>query len=66
MGILLANDRRRVPGEKSTPRNAASGKPGGDLAFDGWLTHHLSQLYGPVVDEPIPAELLRRLEERFK
>jgi hypothetical protein len=34
--------------------------------FDQWLTHHLGQLYDPVVQEPIPAELLRLLELRLK
>ena len=66
MGILLANDRRRVPGEKSAPSIHSQGKPQGDLAFDRWLTHHLSQLYGPVVNEPIPADFLHLLEERLK
>ena len=41
------------------------GKPNADPAFDGWLTHHLGQLYDPVIQEPIPAELLRLLKERL-
>ena len=44
----------------------ANGKPKGNPAFDGWLSHCLGRLYGPVIDEPIPADLLRRLEECFK
>ncbi|HEX4506221.1 MAG TPA: hypothetical protein VH722_10865 [Alphaproteobacteria bacterium] len=42
------------------------GKPKSDPVFDGWLNHHLSRLYGPIADEPIPNELLRLLEERLK
>jgi hypothetical protein len=34
--------------------------------FDQWLTHHLERLYDPIVQEPIPAELLRLLELRLK
>jgi len=41
-------------------------KPQSDAVFDGWLTHHLSRLYDPVVREPIPADLLKLLEERLK
>jgi hypothetical protein len=33
--------------------------------FDGWLNHHLSRLYGPVLEEPIPKDLLRLLEDRL-
>jgi hypothetical protein len=42
------------------------GKPQTDAVFDGWLTHHLSQLYDPVIREPIPMDLLKLLEERLK
>jgi hypothetical protein len=42
------------------------GKPKGNPAFDGWLAHHLGRLYGPVIHEPIPPDLLRLLEERLK
>lgn len=41
------------------------GKPKSDSVFDGWLTHHLSRLYGPVIQEPIPADLLKLLKERL-
>jgi hypothetical protein len=66
MGILLAH-REREGSAGESPTNADThGKPKGDLAFDNWLTHHLSQLYGPVANEPLPADLLRLLEERLK
>jgi hypothetical protein len=44
-----------------TPESATS-----DATFDQWLTHHLRQLYDPVVGETIPADLLRLLERRLK
>jgi hypothetical protein len=66
MGIVLASNAHDGPARTLSPHVYSRGKPDEDPAFDGWLTHHLSQLYGPVVDEPIPAELLRRLEERLK
>jgi hypothetical protein len=65
MGILIASNERDET-QRSTAYVDSRGKPKDDPVFDGWLTHHLSQLYGPVVNEPIPAELLRRLEERLK
>ena len=41
------------------------GKPKADPVFDGWLNHHLARLYGPVLTEPLPKDLLRLLEERL-
>ena len=66
MGIVLANDRSKGRGDRRKSDMTTQGKPKSDAVFDGWLTHHLSQLYGPVVHEPIPAELLKLLEERLK
>jgi hypothetical protein len=37
-----------------------------DANFGQWLTHHLSRLYDPVVNEPLPADLIRALESRLK
>jgi hypothetical protein len=65
MGILLAIDGREGRGGKQTANTTARGKPKSDAMFDGWLTHHLSRLYDPVIDEPIPADLLKLLEERL-
>lgn len=64
MGILSANGVREDTNCDATEN--FDGKPNTDPVFDGWLKHHLSQLYDPVINEPIPAELLRLLEERLK
>ena len=37
-----------------------------DANFGQWLTHHLSRLYDPVVNEPLPADLIRALESKLK
>jgi hypothetical protein len=42
------------------------GAPTGDPAFDRWLNHHLSQLYDPVVQEQLPTDLMRLLQERLR
>jgi hypothetical protein len=61
---MQANDGSRSPEDKLT-MDLARGKPKADQAFDGWLTHHLDRLYGPVIHESIPADLLKLLEERL-
>ncbi len=66
MGILLANDDHDGPAGESAANCNSLGKPKSDPVFDGWLKHHLSQLYDPIIHEPIPADLLRLLEERLK
>jgi hypothetical protein len=66
MGILLGNAEYDGPAGESAARTDTRGKPTADPLFDGWLTHHLSRLYDPVVNEPIPPDLLRLLEERLK
>ena len=38
--------------------------PCSDSAFDQWLTHHLGKLYDPVVNEPLPHELIRLILQR--
>jgi hypothetical protein len=65
MGILLAGNRCEGPKETRVVDMNVRGKPNSDPVFDGWLNHHLSRLYGPVLDEPIPDSLLRLLEERL-
>ena len=65
MDIVLAADGSKGPPNKTTIDTGARGKPNSDSVFDGWLNHHLSRLYGPVLDEPIPKDLLRRLEEKL-
>ena len=41
----------------------AQGRPKSDATLDLWLKHHLSQLYGPVVEDPISDDLLKRLKD---
>ena len=65
MGIVLANEGHEGRRGRLTEDGIARGKPKSDPAFDGWLTHHLSRLYDPVIHEPIPAELLKLLKERL-
>ena len=50
-------------GEESSERAEESMS---DATFDRWLTHHLRRLYDPIVNEPIPADLIRALESRLK
>jgi hypothetical protein len=59
-GMSHRSGTRRIEGE------SACGGSSLDSAFDRWLTHHLGRLYDPVVQEPLPADLLRELEERLK
>ena len=65
MGILLTDEGCEAPGAKRIVDMNTRGKPKSDPVFDGWLNHHLSRLYGPVLDEPIPDNLLHILEERL-
>jgi hypothetical protein len=65
MGIVLASYGREGRGDKLTGDAMTGGKPKSDSVFDGWLTHHLSRLYDPVIQEPIPADLLKLLKERL-
>jgi hypothetical protein len=65
MGIVLVSDGREGRVGKQAGGATMQGKPKSDPMFDGWLTHHLSRLYDPVMEEPIPAELLKLLKERL-
>jgi len=66
MNIALAAAGCERPANKSTVDINSRGKPKSDSIFDGWLNHHLSRLYGPVLDEPLPTDLLRELEEKLR
>ena len=66
MGILLADTGCEGPDQTRVVDMNTRGRPKSDPVFDGWLNHHLSRLYGPVLDEPIPANLLQLLEERLR
>ncbi len=56
------------PRRPMKPCQTGEGKaaPSADPVFDQWLTHHLGRLYGPVVQEALPEDLLRLLEQRLK
>jgi hypothetical protein len=66
MGILLASNGYDGPEDKRATGMNLRCKPKSDPVFDGWLNHHLSRLYGPVLEEPIPRDLLRLLEEKLR
>lgn len=65
MGIVLASDGCEGRADTKSAGVTARGKPKSDPMFDGWLIHHLSRLYDPVIQEPIPDDLLKLLEERL-
>jgi hypothetical protein len=53
--------------EKTTPPPDPSGaQTEASDAFDVWLHRSLHQLYDGVTEEPIPAELLRLIEQSRK
>lgn len=45
------------------PAERLGSRPGVDAAFDIWLQRGLHALYDGVAAEPIPAELLKLIEE---
>jgi hypothetical protein len=47
----------------SSGTTASTPTPKPEDAFDLWLNKSLHQLYDGVTDEPIPAELLKLIEE---
>ncbi|TSD85208.1 hypothetical protein FFK22_028660 [Mycobacterium sp. KBS0706] len=59
--------RRREAG----PRTADPGRPAPDRLkrppqFDNWLSQQLRSLYDPVLEEPLPDDLMRMLEDGAK
>ena len=50
---------------KQQPELRKQSKPA-DAAFDLWLTRGLHKLYDDVANEPIPAELLKLIQEDRK
>jgi hypothetical protein len=65
MGIVSDRSGYYVPDKRLVGEAPGPGKPKQDPMFDNWLKHHLSSLYDPVIQEPIPSDLLRLLEERL-
>ena len=53
---------RKEPGRPVASRK----KKTSDLAFDTWLERGLHQLYDGAVNEPLPEDLLRLIEEDRK
>lgn len=62
----LNNDQTNQAADTDIVGSLGAVESDADPAFDQWLTHHLRQLYDPVVQEPIPRELIRLLEARLK
>ena len=63
-GLQLATD-----GHEEAQLNELDQKPESavsDATFGQWLTHHLSRLYDPVMNEPLPADLIRAIENKLK
>lgn len=57
--------------EAGAPRPAEPGRQAPDRLkkppqFDNWLSQQLKSLYDPVLDEPLPDDLIRMLEDGAK
>lgn len=60
---------RRTSGEERQEGPCQQGKAANDTVeepFDRWLKDKLQVLYGPVMNEPIPDEWLRIIEDLGK
>jgi hypothetical protein len=57
----------RMSDEKGKPRDkSAQQSRSTDAAFDNWLNRGLHQIYDDVMNEPIPPELLKILQNTDK
>ena len=56
----------RVPFGESQPRSEGGGSAAAGDPFDAWLHRHLHRSYDATLAEPIPAELLRLIDEGGK
>lgn len=62
--VSMSTFTRRMTERKPKPPEAPAGKkPPADKAFDAWLERGLHQLFDDVSREPVPAELLKLIEE---
>ncbi len=59
--LPMMTERKNNPGIEPEKQSRRS-----DAAFDLWLKRGLHELYDEVAKEPIPAELLRLIEEARK
>lgn len=57
MKNFTMSDSRGPAGEKPVDQSRAT-----DSAFDNWLNRGLHQIFDDVMNEPIPAELLKILQ----
>ena len=53
-------------GAGDSQRSEVGRSAGGDNVFDRWLEDKLRNSYSSVLDEPIPEDLLRLLEQKLK
>lgn len=60
--------RRRDPGapRPAQPARAAAHRLQKPPQFENWLSDQLKSLYDPVLDEPLPDDLVKLLEESAK
>jgi hypothetical protein len=64
MDMDRSDSRTPPPKPPAAPSQPAPGKPGAaEDPFGLWLQRGLHQLYDSVANEPIPAELLRLIED---
>jgi Anti-sigma factor NepR len=55
-----SNVRKRKPAVKDEPAGEA------DPAFDSWLDVRLKSMYGSVLNEPVPDDMIKLLQQRPK
>ena len=51
---------------KSTNGNGPTTGNGGGAGFDSWLETKLRMAYSSVLDEPVPEDLIRLLQQKLK
>lgn len=55
-----------APDERDGGLSSPADVEGTDVAFDHWLEDRLRNAYSSVLDEPIPDDLLRLLQQKLK
>ncbi len=61
MKQLSMADRKGKPDPKLSPKSRST-----DSAFDRWLNRGLHQLFDDVMNEPVPPELLKLVQDDRK
>ena len=63
-------EQNRIPKRPSASKPRATKTPvepaGGDAAFDHWLEGKLKSAYSSVLEEAIPEDLIRLLQQKLK